>query len=219
MDIIGYGNFPQNASNLKAQSQLQSLGIQIRQSYNNGKNAEEPDLTVETLRDSYEKPPVDIFVILSGDCQIIPLLKSIRYKNKHSYVISARTESNPIVTPYADYYEYLENILRLTPPVVCEDPLETLLNIDPDTVSLLDTRRAKEVALYYYQSFIMKDASHGIQPISLKLYIGAVARLFNRHPDELFFWFQTGPLLKGCHHLPGPGVGVVFKGRGEDGEV
>jgi hypothetical protein len=43
--------------------------------------------------------------------------------------------------------------------------------------------------------------------VSLKVYLKAVAGLFNRHPDELLFDFK----------LPRPKAGVMLEGREENG--
>jgi uncharacterized LabA/DUF88 family protein len=216
IDCIAYGNFSKNPSNIDPLTQFQSMGIQIRQTSN---NFEDFGLTVEALRDLYEKSSIDIFVIISGNHEIIPLLKTIRHKNQRSFVITSQTGFNAIVIQYADHYEYLEGIFSLSPLAANEDPLETLINIDADTVSLLDIRRAKEMALYYYKSFIMKNASHGIQPVSLKLYIGAVARVFNRHPDEILYNFKLAHCLKYVTIYQDPEWGLCLKEGEKIGEV
>lgn len=208
IDFIVYGNFSKSSLNIQLQSQFQSLGIQTRQT---SQNSGDLELRVEALRDLYENSLIDIFVIISGDPDIIPLLKTIRDKNKLSFVISSQTGFNAIVTQYADHSEYLEDIFNLCPPVVNEDPLETLLNIDPDTVSLLDIRRAKEMAIYYYKSLIIKHASMVSEPVSLKVYLKAVAGLFNRHPDELLFDFRLAHCLKYVTIYQDPERGLCIK--------
>jgi hypothetical protein len=111
-------------------------------------------------------------------------------------VISTQNGFNPIVTRYADFHEYIEDIFGLTPPIVNEDPLETLIAIDADTVSLLNFRRAKEVARYFYKSHIRERAASLGKPVNLKGYLDVVAKVVNRHPDEIMFDFKLAHCLK-----------------------
>ena len=215
IDFIAYGNFAQKSST-KHQTRLQSLSIQTRQVSNNDKNSGDLELTVEVLRDLYENPGIDIFVIISSDRDIIPLLKAIHYKNKLSYVISAQNDlgvyANPLVTQYADLHEYIEDIFNLTPPVVTEDPLETLIAIDADTISLLAIRRAMEVARYFYKSHIWERSSALGKPVSLKGYLDVVAGVVNRHPDEVLNDFRLAHCLKYVTIYQDPEWGLCLKG-------
>ncbi|HEX3046985.1 MAG TPA: NYN domain-containing protein [Bacillota bacterium] len=114
IDFIVYGNFEKKTLNPKQQTFLRTSGIQTRHTANNGKSSADLELTVEALRVLFKNPSINIFVIISSERDVIPLLKAIKYENKVSYVISTRQGFNQIVAGYADFHEYIEEIFGLT---------------------------------------------------------------------------------------------------------
>ena len=112
VSFIAYGNFDQGMPD----DWFQTFNIQTRNCFHYGKNCSDLALTVDVLRDLYKNPGIDIFVILSSDRDMIPLLKTIRFENKRSCLISSRIDINPDILKYADYHEYIEDLLNLTPP-------------------------------------------------------------------------------------------------------
>ena len=112
IDIIVFANFEKNGSvNKDSKRYLRSMGLQTRHASNNGKNCGDLELTVDALRDLYKNPSIDVFVVISSDRDIIPLLKAIKYENKVSYVISTRNGFNQIVAKYADFMSILRTSL------------------------------------------------------------------------------------------------------------
>jgi uncharacterized LabA/DUF88 family protein len=89
IDFIVYGNFEHTPLN-KLQTSLRKMGFQTRHSSNNGKNCSDMELTVDVLKDLYKNKNIEIFVIISSDRDIIPLLKSISAENRLSYVLSTK---------------------------------------------------------------------------------------------------------------------------------
>jgi hypothetical protein len=222
IDIIFYGNFEKDSRLANQQGFLRGMGFQIRHTPAGGKNAGELELTVEALTHLYENPNVDVFVIISGDRDIMPLLKAITYKNKLSYFISAQSgqgaDANPTISRYADCYESIEEIFHLTPAAVPEDPLETLIAVDADTISLLSIRRAMEVSRYFYKSHILKRASALGKPVSLRGYLEVVARIANRHPDEILNDFRLAHCLQYITIYQDPERGLCLKEGEKMGE-
>lgn len=196
IDIIVYGNFEKN---VKQQTILRSMGLQTRHASSNGKNSSDLELTANALRDLFKNPNIDVFTIVSSDRDIIPLLKEIKYENKIAYVLSTRIGFNQIVARYADFHEYLEDILCITLPdvPVNNQPLaagpddDDLLNPSPE-----DIARAKEVARCFYESHIWIRASFLSKPVTLKGYVSVLTKVVKRSPDQVMKDFRLAHQLK-----------------------
>ena len=223
IDVIFYGNFEKDPKLAAEQSFLRGMGYRIRHVSSNGVYSGELELTVEALTHLYENPNLDVFVMITVGRDIIPLLKAITHKNKLSYLITNQTgpaaNMNPTAGRYADYHEYLEDIFQLTPAAAPEDPLETLIAIDADTVSLLSVRRAMEVSRYFYKSHILKRANALGKPVNLKGYLGVVARTVNRHPDEILADFRLAHCLQYVTIYQDPERGLCLREGEKMGEV
>jgi uncharacterized LabA/DUF88 family protein len=214
IDFIIYDNFEKNSRNIKQQTFLRAMGFQTRHSSNNGKNASDLELMADALKDLYENPSIDVFVIISSDRDIIPLLKAINYKNKISYVISTTNGFNQVVIRHTTFHEYIESIFKLTPPdeaINNQDALLELIKIDPATVSLAKIRRAREVARYFYKSHIWTQASLLGKPINLKGYLDVVIRAVKRSPADILDDFKLAHCLKYIAIYQDPARGLCLK--------
>ena len=210
IDFIIYGNFEKGPLNAKYQTILQGLGLETRHSSNNGKNSSDLEMTVDALRTLYKNPVIDVFVIISSDRDIIPLIKAIKYENKIAYVLSTKTGFNQIVIKYADHHEYIEDIFDLKEKISAgmeADNLQTanfgLIKIDEG-----DIENAKEVSKLFYNSYIWKN--HGIQgePISLNGYVNIISKAVNRFPNRIIEDFKLAHQLKyiTIYHHPKKGL-------------
>lgn len=201
IDFIIYGNFEKKKSNCKHQTNIQALGLQTRHTYNNGKNFGDLELTVDVLKDLYKNHNINIFVLISGNRDIIPLLKAINYENKLSYVISTQNDFNQTMAKYADFHEYIEDIFQLEPTdsaILQQDATEfmTIDDIDIKTVNPVDIDRAQEVARYFYQSNIWKRASFLGEPVSLKGYLDVISKVIHRFRGDILDDFKLAHCLK-----------------------
>jgi hypothetical protein len=174
------------------------MGLQTRHASNNGKNSGDLELTVDALKDLYRNPSIGIFVIISSDRDIIPLLKAIKYENKLTYVFSTQTGFNQIVTKYADIHEYIETIFKLAPL----EPMDSFQDMDEilqdygiETVSPADIKRAREVAQYFYSSHIWTKSSILGKPVSLKGYLDVLTRMIKRSSEEIMEGFKLAHAL------------------------
>ncbi|HEX3048677.1 MAG TPA: NYN domain-containing protein [Bacillota bacterium] len=205
IDFIVYSNFEKSRTraswNTRQQSYIRTLGLQTRQASNNGKNSGDLELTVDALRVLYKTPSIHVFVIISSDRDIIPLLKAIKYENKFSYVISTRNGFNQVVAEYADAHEYIEDIFQIS-ATPCNngatevDPEDLGVSFDPATVTVEEVERAREVAHYLYTSQIWKRANQIDEPVSLSGYISVISRVINRFPADLLNDFKRAHCLK-----------------------
>jgi uncharacterized LabA/DUF88 family protein len=211
IDFLVYGNFEKKSAWGSQQTFLRAMGLQTRHASNNGKNSGDLELTVDALRDLFKNPNIDIFVIISSDRDIIPLLKTIKYENKLSYVYSTHNGFNQIVAKYADFHEYIEAIFQLVPlepaPVVQNMAGDLTLgliagstaglnDIDLETATHEDIERAREVAHYFYHSHIWAKSSILGKPVGLKGYLDVVARVVKRSPDSVLNDFKLAHSLK-----------------------
>lgn len=222
IDILVYGNFEKKTAGGSQQTFLRAMGFQTRHASNNGKNSGDLELTVDALRDLYKNPNIDIFVIISSDRDIIPLLKTIKYENKLSYVYSTRNGFNQIVAKYADFHEYIEAIFQLVLPEPAPVFQNTagdlafgltagLSDIDLTTATREHIERAREVAHYFYHSHIWAKSSILGKPVSLKGYLDVVARVVKRSPESVLNDFKLAHSLKLITIYRDPERGLCLK--------
>ncbi|MCL6590765.1 MAG: NYN domain-containing protein [Firmicutes bacterium] len=195
IDFIVYSNFAKKTLTLEHQALLRSIGLQTRPASNNGKSSGDLELTVDALRVLYKNPEVNVFIIISSDRDIIPLLKAIKYENKVSYMISVKTGFNQTVAEYADFHEYIEDIFDLTMPEPEQELNEAWNTPGTPNFNQEQIARAREVAEYFYHSNIWKRCVQNKEPINLNGYIQVITRVLNRSSNEILDDFKV------AHHL------------------
>lgn len=199
IDFIVYGNFEKKAAGGNDQSFIRAMGLQTRHASNNGKNSGDIELAVDALKDLYKNPNIDIFIIISSDRDIIPLLKAIKYENKLSYVFSTQNGFNQIVAKFADFHEYLEDIFHLAPAdraIIQPEEIDSFSVIDLAKIRPEKIRRAKEVCQYLYASHIWTKSLILGKPVVLRGYAEVVAKVVNRLEEEVIEDFKLAHLLK-----------------------
>lgn len=199
IEFIVYSNFEKKEFQGKEQTLIQKLGIETRHSSNSGKNCSDLELTVDALRTLYKNPSVDVFVLISSDRDIIPLIKAIKYENKIAFTISTRKGFNLIVTKYTDYHEYIEDLFHLS--LKEELKYSELSDVtaksgdDFTTVSTEEIERAKEVSKRFYNSNVWKKSEQTGESVSLKGYINILAKTVIRNQAQILEDFKL------AHHL------------------
>ncbi|MCL6592182.1 MAG: NYN domain-containing protein [Firmicutes bacterium] len=196
IDFIVYSNFSRPEDN-KTQASIRNLGISTRQSSNNGKNSSDLELTVDALRALHKNPSIGVFVIISSDRDIIPLLKAIRYEDKLSIVLSTKNGFNRIVAEYADFHVFIEDVFGFT-----GSPMEDIKPVNDFTEFLLEdeiteemVERAKEVSKYFYNSHIWKKYQQTKEPIALAGYVNVIEKVLNRLKRQLYDDFKAAHCL------------------------
>ncbi len=200
IEFIVYSNFEKKEFQGRQQTLIQKLGIETRHSSNSGKNCSDLEMTVDALRTLYKNPNVDVFVLISSDRDIIPLIKAIKYENKISFTISTKKGFNQIVTKYTDYHEYIEDIFHLTlkeEPHNIDSPENGGLKFDDncETITAEEIDRAKEVSKLLYGSNVWKKYEQVGEIISLKGYINILAKTVIRNQAQILEDFKL------AHHL------------------
>lgn len=213
LDFIVYGNFEQKSMHHQ-QTLFRTLGLQTRHASNYGKNSGDLELTVDALKDLYKNPNINIFIVISCNRDLIPLLKAIKYENKYSYVISSQNGFNQVVTKYADFHDYIEKIFDLTfqdREVITDASVETAVSVDQLAANPEKIEWAREVASYFYKSKIWKNTFITGNPITLKGYIDVIALIVNRSSDQILKDFKLAHALKYIMIYLNPNKGMCIK--------
>jgi uncharacterized LabA/DUF88 family protein len=225
IEFIVYSNFEKKEFQGRHQTMIQKLGIETRHSSNSGKNCSDLELTVDALRTLYKNPNVDVFVLISSDRDIIPLIKAIKYENKIAFTISTRKGFNVIVTKYTDYHEYIEDIFHLKEEpqhedlpehgILCEpgNPRELMdiVDVQNKAVTAEGIERAKEVSKLFYGSNVWKKYEQIGEIISLKGYINILAKTVIRNQSQILEDFKLAHHLEYIHIFTDPRKGLCLK--------
>jgi hypothetical protein len=213
LESIAYSNFERKPLQNRHQTMLQAMGIQTRHSSNNGKNSGDLELTVDALKSLYKNPAIEVFVIISSDRDIIPLIKAIRYENKTAFVISTRNGFNQIIVNYANYHEYIEDIFNL-PPVP-----EVPAGDREGNPSHQDLDYAEEVCQLLFNSNIWRKYKAGESPITLKGYVDSLSSILMRDPVQITKDFYLANELGLIEIYKHPKKGLCIRKVGDnDGE-
>lgn len=211
IDTIVYSNFEKKSFDGLEQTMLRSLGLQTRHSSINGKNSGDLELTVDALRTLYKNPVIDVFVIISSDRDIIPLLKAIKYENKTTYLISTKIGFNEIVSKYADNHVYIEDLFSLD--ININKKFEVNFNGEKDLTKIaeVDIKNAQEVCRLFYNSKVWKKYERQCELISLEGYIQIITKKLKRHPEHIKNDFKTAHCLQYITLFEDPWKGVCIK--------
>ncbi len=194
IDCIAYCNFERMSFNGGIQTAIQKFGIQTRHSANGTKNCSDLQLTVDALLALTKSPHIKVFVIVSSDRDMIPLLKAIKADNKPVYLISTRLGFNSIVAEYADYLEYIEDIFHLAPErlKINQEPAH-LINEEQDYHSSVEN--AQEVTKRLFSSNIWKGCEKNGEPVTLKGYVTVISKVVNRSHSQIVTDFHLASEL------------------------
>ncbi|HEX3046616.1 MAG TPA: NYN domain-containing protein [Bacillota bacterium] len=114
IDFIIYNNIEKKLLSNRQQMFLQNLGFKIRHVVSSSKNSSCLKLAIDALQVLYENSRVNVFVIISNEWNLIPLMEVFKNENRFSYVVSTKNGCNKSVAEYADFHQDLEEIFNLT---------------------------------------------------------------------------------------------------------
>ena len=81
-------------------------------------------MTVDLMTSLHKNPNIDVFIVISSDRDMIPLLKAIKHENKIVCMLTTKVHSNSSVSFYAHRYEYIEDLFNLSPEMLVVNDLE-----------------------------------------------------------------------------------------------
>ncbi|AFM40483.1 hypothetical protein Desaci_1467 [Desulfosporosinus acidiphilus SJ4] len=203
VDNIAYCNFERTEMfDSNHQTELQSIGLQTRHTSNNGKNSADLEMTVDALKTLYKNPKIEVFILISCDRDLIPLIKAIKEENKISFVLSTKNGFDKIVTKYADFHEYIEDIFNLSKEIqvlvgqeLTGDKIldsANAINIEELQQEVIDN--AKNVSGLLYKSD--KWRKHDINPVGLIGYSQLLTNKLSKLRDDVVEYFKCAHALK-----------------------
>ena len=86
-------------------TELQKRGVKLEHCYSNGliedyrKNASDLSLCISVIKSLYELD-IDKYIIVSSDCDMIPILNELKFRQKETMHIFSRTASNKDIKEY-----------------------------------------------------------------------------------------------------------------------
>jgi uncharacterized LabA/DUF88 family protein len=193
---IAYCNFEHQSFQDKHQTTLHNFGIQTRHSVNSGKNSSDIMLTVDTVATLYRNPDISVFVLVSSDRDIIPILQELKLRQRQTYVLSTRNGFNKVVTTLVDKHEYIEDLFHITPEMLINHGGEKLnIDISIDDVTKKEMEQAWEVAQLFYSSNILKKSEEDNDLVTLKGYAKTASRKLDRDEVQIVKDFKLAHFL------------------------
>ncbi|WP_369902394.1 NYN domain-containing protein [Bacillus manliponensis] len=198
-DIIAYANFEKSELfSVSHQTQLQRKGIQTRHCSNDGKNAGDLEMAVDTIVELYKNPTIQAFIIVSNDRDLIPLLKAIKKEDKLAIYSCSKKGLNGMVSNYADFTLYFEDIFELPERNGTEGTaIERANNIDVERLNDTDKENAKKVAELLYKSRLWTSyqGDHN-QVIKLQGYALQVAKILSVLKNDAIKYYEIAHKLE-----------------------
>ncbi|MBN1410534.1 MAG: PTS sugar transporter subunit IIA [Spirochaetales bacterium] len=175
--FIVFTNFDQKEfRETKHQTLLQSWGLETRHTSNYGKNSADLELTVDVLNTLHHDPHTEVFVLISCDRDLIPLVKALKAKNKVVFIISTEKGTHNIVKTYADYYMLIDDLFDLGDKIVDDEQREIAPQSRNDEISVKDKENARELCRLFYTSNRWKEYTSSNIPITLVGYVKQVTK-------------------------------------------
>lgn len=190
LDFMIYANFDEKQfHNSFHQTYLQGLGVTTKHTSNKGKNASDIQLVVDALKVLYKNDLVDVFIIVSSDRDMSPLIQAVKQESKLAYLITTKIGFEKGMINTADYHEYLENILNLSLDYKQADPA-----IKAEDISAQDVEASRDVMALLLSSRIWERFIKRGNPINFnefKKHIAKAKKMLQIEVDRLFKIAQT----------------------------
>jgi uncharacterized protein (TIGR00288 family) len=166
------------------QTSLQSQGVTTRHTPNNGKNSSDIQMVVEVMRVLFLNEDVDVFVIISSDRDMIPLLQALKHHNKITFLITTKAGFEKNMINFADNHDYLEDIIDLD-----IDYLNIDVKFTEEDITEKDMENSKQVLILLITSKIWERHMRHGSPINFEEYkkhIVAASKFSEKEVDRLF---------------------------------
>jgi mannitol/fructose-specific phosphotransferase system IIA component (Ntr-type)/uncharacterized LabA/DUF88 family protein len=184
--FIVFTNFDQKEfRETRHQTLIQSWGIETRHTSNYGKNSADLELTVDAMKTLYTDDNIEVFVLISCDRDLIPLIKAIKSKNKIAFVISAEKGTHSIVKTYSDYYILIDDLFGLSKENISGEPGYFSEKNEMD-ISDLDIEKAKELCKLFYSSNRWEEYKTKKIAITVVGYVKQLIKKMNLLESEIY---------------------------------
>jgi uncharacterized LabA/DUF88 family protein len=183
--------FNLNKFNPQHQNILQKLGLTLCPSMNKGKNSSDLMLAVDAITTLYENPTIDVFVIISSDRDMSPILSTVRCKGKLTYILTEKKATNPGLISEADIHEFVEDVFGLIGP----QGKVFLTKMGRESITYREVSRARQVSMLLYSSEIWKICEERQDPLTFEGYLHKLTGRLHRGIDVLKKDFEVANCL------------------------
>ena len=197
-DIIAYANFEKaELFNVAHQTQLRHKGVLTKHCSSDGKNSGDLEMTVDVLVDLFKNNTIEAFVIVSNDRDFIPLIKAIKKENKLAILSSSKKGLNKIISTYADFTFYFEDMFEMPEKSKVTDTSIGRANaIEFDDITEELKVKAQEIVNNLYKShFWKKYESDNTQTVRLQGYAVQAAKIMKVLKDDAIKYFEVAHKL------------------------
>jgi len=197
-DIVAYANFEKaELFNVAHQTQLRHKGVLTKHCSSDGKNSGDLEMTVDVLVDLFKNDSLEAFVIVSNDRDFIPLIKAIKKENKLAVLSSSKKGLNQIISTYADFTFYFEDIFNLPEKsLTTGTSIQRANEIEIDDLSDDMKIKAQEIVKNLHKShFWKKFELDNTQTVRLQGYAVQAAKIMKVLKDDAIKYFEVAHKL------------------------
>ncbi|MBN1410748.1 MAG: NYN domain-containing protein [Spirochaetales bacterium] len=191
VDFIIYANFDEKDFHTSYhQTYLQGLGVATKHTPNNGKNSSDIQLVVDAMKSLYTCDIIDVFIVLSSDRDMLPLIQAIKQASKITYLITTRTGFERSMMNVPNFHEYIEDILGLSlEDINRTDSEEEKIEFNDD-----DLESAKDIISLLISSKIWDKFIKRGKPINFEEYKKHVIKVKRLLPEEIDRLFKIAEM-------------------------
>ncbi len=174
VDAKAYANFYK----IQEQTDIQNYCFETKHTNIDTKNSSDIEMSVDILNTLYNRDNIDVFIIVASDRDYVPVLKTIKQRNKISYLISTKNGFNKIVKRFCDHHCFIEDMFKFDERgyKIGENNIKDIL-IEPQEISDYEDNSAKEICEKLKTSFLWTNYIEKDTKISLDGYIKMALKL------------------------------------------
>lgn len=192
---VAFADFAGKGLSLKDQTDIRTFGLDVYHCNVSNKNTTDAELMLTVAKDLFEKPLIDVFVLVSNDRDYVPLMRMIKEKSKKVYVLTTEKAINNVINVFADYHQHIEDLFNLKKESnIVELPKR---EIKPDEITEEDQRLAGLVSKRFYESSMYKQLKEG-KPIKLDGYAENLSKVksLSMTKSKIINYFRIANELK-----------------------
>jgi uncharacterized LabA/DUF88 family protein len=105
-------------------SELQRRSVEPRhvfsKNYEDGtrKNAADIEMSLDALELMYNRPDIEVFILVCGDRDMIQVIRKLRARGKHVHVVAVEKTMSKDVMSFVNYFTTIEALLGILPPAM-----------------------------------------------------------------------------------------------------
>lgn len=188
-----FADFTGKGFSIDDQTEIHSYGLEVYHCNIDKKNTTDAELMINAMKDLYEKPSIDVFVLVSNDRDYVPLIRAIKEKSKKTYALTTEKGTNKVVNIFTDYHQHIEELFGIK-------SLNELLisGIEKPSMSEDKEKMAGDVAEKFYSSELYKKYKINGSRVTLNGYADLLSRMkgFKYSKGDIIEFFRVAHELK-----------------------